>query len=61
MPHERSGDCRHWTWELIVTPPPVVHDLKALDTELLGDLGRADELIDVNAAAHTRIVTHDAY
>lgn len=38
-----------------------MHDLKALDTESLGDLGRADELIDVNAAAHARIVTHVAY
>ncbi len=44
-----------------MTPTPVMHNLEALDTEPLSDLGCADEFIDVDATTHTRIVTHVAY
>ncbi|WP_419840420.1 hypothetical protein [Candidatus Poriferisodalis sp.] len=44
-----------------MTSTPVMHDLTALDAETLGDLGCAHSLIDINTAAHARIVTHVAY
>lgn len=40
---------------------PIVHNLEALDAESLGDLGCSDELINIDTATHTRIVTHVAY
>ena len=44
-----------------MAPTPVVHDLEALDAESLGNLGCADQLVDINAATHARILPHSAY
>ena len=44
-----------------MAPTPVMDDLEALDAESRGDLGRAHELIDIDATPHARILSQAAY
>lgn len=61
VPDECSGHDLHWLRKRPMTSAPVMYDLEALDAEPLRDLRGTDELINIDATTHTRIVTYLAY
>jgi len=44
-------------WEVVVSPSPVVHNLRSSDTQAPSNLGSVNELVEIDLPSHDVTVT----